>query len=178
MDYSNEKSIINNEYDNSNILPAIEYITYLAEYCDGVYKQFIKMTEEDEEKNKQFKQEYKEYNYKKNYGASFEISIREKSYNNINCEDIQTFKTAIADGNLKSVNGLDIKLDLDFKRGKGDNLEEHDNSFSILFKPYEIKFARKSNHNDGQMNQIENNINEILKKFPIANSIFCDKKGM
>ena len=58
MDYSNEKSIINNEYDYSNILPAIEYITYLAEYCDGVYKQFIKMTEEDEEKNKQYKQEY------------------------------------------------------------------------------------------------------------------------
>lgn len=58
------------------------------EYCDQFYKQFIKMSEDDEEKNKQFKLEYKEYMYKKNYGTNFEIYIREKTYNNIKFEDV------------------------------------------------------------------------------------------
>lgn len=175
MEYEN-KAIINNEYDYSNVLPSIDYISYLVEYCDGVYRQFIKLTEEEEEKNKQFKSEYKEYNYKKNYGAKFEISVMEKSYNRIQCEDVQTFKTAIINGNLKSVLSLYIKMCIDFKRGRGNNLEEHENSFSINFKPYEITFTRTSNHNDADMNQIENNIKEILNRFPVANCIFCDKK--
>lgn len=176
MENSSKKTIINNEYDYSNMLPAIEYITYLVEYCDGIYKNFIKMTEDDEEKNKKFKSEYKEYKYKRNYGTEFEINILEKTYNNIRCEDIQTFKTAVADGNLKNVNGLKISLILDFQRGLGPKLESHDNSFAIIFEPYQIKFARKSNHNDAEMNQIESNIKEIINKFPVANSIFCDKK--
>ena len=70
---------------------------------------------------------------------------------------------------------MEIKLDLYYKRGKNDNLTDYENSFTIVFKPYEIIFARKSNHNEVNMNQIENNINEIMKKFPTANSVFCTK---
>ena len=80
-------------------------------------------------------------------------------------------------GALLEVNGLDIKLCMDFERGKGNNYDEHENSFTIIFKPYEITFARKSNHNDPSMNKIEEQINEILKKFPVANSIFCNKQN-
>ena len=105
----------------------------------------------------------------------FQIYIREKTYNNITCNDYDSFISAVKDGNLNNVNGLDIKLCMDFKRGNGDKLEEHENSFIIIFKPYEITFARKSNHNDSNMNKIEEQINIILKKFPVENSIFCNK---
>ena len=171
------KAIINNEFDYSNIIPKVELITYLVQYCDQMNKQLKKLVEDDEEKNKQFKTEYKNYMYKKSFGQDFQIYIREKTYNNITCNDYDSFISAVRDGNLNNVNGLDIKLCMDFKRGTADNLEEHENSFIIIFKPYEITFARKSNHNDSNMNKIEEQINLILKKFPVANSIFCNKDG-
>lgn len=171
----NEKSTINNEYDYSNIIPTEECVLYLVKYCDGVYEQMIKLMNEDEEKNQQFKPEYKQYMYKKNYGTRFEIYIREKTYNNITCKDLIEFETAIQDGNLKNITGMEIKMDLDFKRGKGENLEEHDNSFTIKFEPYNIIFARKSNFMDQEINQVESAINDILNRFPKTNSIFCTK---
>ena len=66
---------------------------------------------------------------------------------------------------------------MDFRRGRESNLEEHENTFIIKFEPYDITFARKSNYNDQIMNQIEDQINQILQKFPIANSIFCNKES-
>ena len=173
--YDNKISVINNEYDYSNILPTIEMVSYLVNYCESIYKQFLKLKEEDEEKNKQFKPEFKNYMYKNAYKDCFEVRIIEKTYHNITCKDFETFKTAIKDGNVKNVNKLLISLDLSYKRGIGNDLTDYDNSFDIIFKPYEIKFARKSNHNEENMNGIEDSINEILKKFPIANSIFCTK---
>ena len=157
------KIVVNNEYDYSNILPTVDAITYLVQYCDEMNKQLTKLVEEDEEKNKQFKQEYKEYMYK-------------KSYNNITCKDYSQFMSAVQGGNLNEIRSMNIKLCMDFYRGKGDNLEEYENSFIISFKPYEITFARKSNHNDQDMNQIEQQINDILKQFPVANCIFCNKQ--
>ena len=49
------------------------------------------------------------------------------------------------------------------------------NDFKIIFRPYDIKFIRKSNFNEESMNQIESSINSILSKFAVANSIFCAK---
>lgn len=169
------KNVINNEYDYSNVVASEEWLLHLVEYCDKIYKQFIQLVNKDEEQNKQFKPEYKNYNYKKSYETNFSIYIREKSYNNIMCNDFETFKSAALDGNLKNVSSLDIQLNLSFKRGKEGNLEEHENSFSILFRPYEITFARKSMKNDISMDNIENGINGILKKFPVVNTIFCSK---
>lgn len=171
------QTVINNEYDYSNIVPTVEAISYLIQYCDQMNKQLKKLVEEDEEKNKQFKPEYKEFMYKKSYGQQFEVYIREKSYNNITCKDYDSFISAVKDGNLNQVSSIDIKLCMDFHRGNGENLEEHENSFTVIFKPYDIKFARKSNHNDPNMNQIEQQINNILKQFPVANSIFCNKQN-
>lgn len=169
------KAVVNNEYDYSNILPTVEAISYLVQYCDEMNKQLTKLVEADEEKNKQFKSEYKDFMYKKSFGQRFEVFIREKSYNNITCKDYSQFISAVNGGNLNGINSMEIRLCMDFYRGKGDNLEEHENSFLIVFKPYEITFIRKSNHNDPNMNQIEQQIKNILKQFPVANCIFCTK---
>lgn len=171
----NEETIINNEYSSSDILPTVESITYLIQYCDSVFKQFINLIEDDKKRNNQFKPEYKNYSYKKSYGEYFEIYIREKNYNTITCKNFETFKEFADAGNLKNISNLEIKLHLDYKRGQGYNLTEYENSFSILFKPYETTFIRKSNHNEPNINQIEENLKNILENFPVANSIFSTK---
>ena len=171
----NNNMIINNEFDYSNTIPTIEYISYLVEYCSNVYNQFLKFLEDDKEKNKQYKEEYKNYEYGKNYGERFEIYIRLNNYNNITCKNFKEFKTLIQNNNLKNVLSLEIRLDLDYKRGRGNEANNHENSFSISIKPYDIIFARKSNYSDNYINQIENNINEIFKKIPTINTIFCTK---
>jgi len=171
----NEVSIINNQYDYSTSLPTIEAISYLVQYCDNVYKSFIVLMNEEEKRNEQFKQEFRSYNYKKSYGDVFEIYIHGKNYNTITCKGYNDFQMAINDGNLKNVNSLEIKIDMSFKRGNGHDLNEHENSFTIIFRPYEITFSRKSNHNELQMNKIESEIREILNKFQAVNTIFCTK---
>ena len=175
MNEENKKDIVNNEYDYSNILPTIDNITYLVAFCDNIYNQFLKLIVADEEKNKPFKDEYKEYNFKKAYSNSFAIKIRMHPYNIIECKDIEDFKSAINNGNLKNVAGLNIEMNLDFKRGTGDNLITHQNSFIVSFNPYDIKFKRKSNYSDINMTKIEDNINAIMNQFSVANCIFCDK---
>ena len=167
--------VINNEFDYSNIIPTIECVKYIVNYFDNIYDQFLDLIKKDEEKNSQFKYEYKDYMYGKSYGTRFHVYIYEKTYNNITCDDYNTFISAINDGNLKDVREVSIQMDLYFKRGRNNNYTEYENSFSVILRPYNIKFARKSNYNDVNMNQIENQINEILKKFPVANCIFCDK---
>ncbi len=174
--YEEEKeTVINNEFDYSNIIPTAEHIGTLVQYCENVYNQFLKLIEEDEQKNEKLKIEYKNYKYAKSYGEKFEVSIREKTYNNLDCKTYNSYIDAVNNGQLKEVHSLKINLDLDYKRGSGNNLNYHENSFTIIFKPYEIKFARKSNFNEENMNQIENTINKILQQFQKVNSIFCTK---
>ena len=179
MDYGyineDEPSVKNNEYDYSTIIATSEAITYLVQYCDSTYKKFVALIDEDEKRNEQFKQEFKNYNYKKNYGERFEVYIRGKNYNTITCKDLAAFQSAVNDGNLTNVSSLEIKMDLDFKRGKGNDLTDYENSFTITFKPYEITFIRKSSHNEARMNQIENDIKDILNNFQTVNTIFCTK---
>ncbi len=167
--------VINNEFDYSNILPTSDYISNLVQYCDNVYNDFLKLLAEDEKKNEPLKYEYKSYEYHRSFGEHFEIHIYEKAYNNITCKDYHSFMDAVNKGQLKAVRNLTIGLDLDYQRGTNANLIKHENSFTIIFRPYEIKFARKSNFKDADMDQIEEKINGILKEFPKANSIFCTK---
>lgn len=175
MDYLEEETVISNEYDYSNILPTVENITYIIQYCDQIYNHFLKLIDEDENKNEKLKYEFKNYNYKKSYSEGFEVKIRQKNYNIISCKTYSSFVEAVNSGQLLNVDSLEINLNLDYKRGKNDNLNNHENSFDITFKPYEIRFIRKANYKEMDMEQIENNLNEMLKKFPVVNTIFCSK---
>lgn len=172
----NEANIINNEYDFSNKVIDSKYLAYLIKYLDGLNKQLEKMCEEDEEKNKQFKDEYKEYQYKSTYGQGFEAYIKFDNFsNNITCKDYASFESAVNNGKIINVKGIDIKLCMDFKRGSGNNLIEHENLFKIKIEPYDITLIRKSNHNDELINQIENQIVSMMNQFQTVNTIFCSK---
>lgn len=175
FNYLEEETVICNEYDYSNSVPTVENITYIIQYCDQIYNHFLKLIEEDESKNEKFKYEFKNYNYKESYRQKFEVKIRQKNNNNIYLKNYSLFVEALNSGKLLNIDSLEISLNLDYKRGKIDNLNNHENSFNITFKPYKINFIRKSNYKETYMDQIENNLNEILKKFPVANTIFCSK---
>jgi len=174
-DFNEEETTINNEYDYSNIIVTEEFVNYLVQYCDQVYSHFISLIEEDNQRNKKLKYEFQNYNYKTKYSERFEVMIKNKSYNYITCKNYSSFLEHLNNGNLKNIDGLQIELYLDYKKGTNDKFKEHNNSFKISFKPYEIKFLRKSNYNDPDMNKIENDINAILKKAPAINTIFCFK---
>ena len=75
-----ETNIINNEYDFSNIVVDIEHLEVLIRFLDGLNKQLKKLADEDEEKNKQFKEEYKEYKYKETFEKGLDIYITYESY--------------------------------------------------------------------------------------------------
>ena len=173
-----EKEVqVSNEFDYSNIVAEVQSISYLVQYCEALYNQLIKLASNDEEKNARLKSEFKNYEYKKTFNTKFEVLIKENgnSFANLNCKNYETFNEAVNSGHLKNVDTLTIELDLTYKRGKEFSLKDYENNFKIVFKPYNIKFTRKSNHSETFMNEIENNINEILKKFRVQNSIFCTK---
>lgn len=174
MDYL-EENIINNEYDYSNIIADVKNITYIIQYCDELYNSFLKLVEEDEKRNERLKYEFKNYDYKQSFGEKFEIKIRQKNYNTISCKNYSSFIEAVNKGQISNIESLAIELRLNYKRGKSDNLRNHENSFNITFKPYDIKFIRKANYKEIEMEQIENNLNNMLQKFPVANTIFCSK---
>jgi len=168
------ENVINNEFDYSNIIPEAESILYLVKYFENTWNQFLNICEEDEKRNQPLKYEFQNYNYKKGY-SRFEIYIREKSYNNITCKSFNSLMDIVKSGQLKNVKSLEIIMELNYRRGKQYELVEHENTFRVIFKPYEILFTRHSNHNESGMNMIENDINEIMKKCKTANSIFCTK---
>ncbi len=166
---------IENKFDYSTIIPSVEYITYLVEYCDSVFKHFTELLEDEEEKNKDVNPQQKIYNYKRTFGEYFSIDITGKNYMSTKCSNLQQFKDEVKKGTLKDVLKLTISLNLDYRKGNIQNLEQYDNDFTIKFKPYEIEFIRKSNHSENYMNEVEKNINELLKRFPSVNTIFQSK---
>lgn len=177
MDIDEEvETTINNESDYSNIIASVDNIAYIVQYCDNVYTQFQQLVAEDEQKNERLKYEFKNYNYKKSYGDTFEVKIRVKDhFTPISCTNYNSFNDAVSQGQLKNLDSLEIELNLDYKRGNNDSLKDHQNLFKISFKPYDIKLIRKSNHNEQNMNQIEENIKQLLNRFSVANTIFCTK---
>lgn len=177
VDSFSSQTVINNDFDYSNVVPTVEAISHLVQYCDQMNRQLTELIEADEEKNKKIKYEYKDYMYKKSYSQEFKVNIKEMSYNSIICKNYESFVSAFKNGYLNQVRSLVIKLCMNFERGKAGNYEEHENSFTITFNPYEITFSRKSNHNDPSMDRIEELINKILGEFPVANSIFCTKQN-
>lgn len=177
MNYLNEEkeTIINNEFDYSTCIASFENIGYLIQYCEAIYNNFTKLVQEDEEKNERLKEEFKNYTYHKSYSMGFEVIIRLKSFESIRYKDYQSYFESYKTGNISNISSLQIEMSLDYRRGMSNSLKEHENKFKISFKPYEIKFGRRSNYNEANINSVENSINEILKKFPSVNTIFCSK---
>lgn len=175
--YGEVEAAINNERDYSNIIPTAENIAYLVQYCEQVYNQLIKLIEDDEARNQKIKYDLQNYNFKKSFSENFEVLVREKNFNLINCKNYNSYLELYKKEQLNNVNSIEIYLKLDYNSGSNSSFIKHENSFIIKFRPYEITFIRKSNFKDQNMDQIENQINEILKKFPVANTIFCTKKS-
>lgn len=171
--------IVNPEYDYSNIIPDKEYIKVLIRSCEEMYKRLQDLFKKDEEKNERLKYEYRNYEYKKHFETDFSIDIRETGIGDgslgqhLNFTDSNTFSDYI--DRKVNLDSLVINLNLSYKRGSDGNEKAHLNSFKISFKPYNIKFKRKSNYNDEVMNQIESYLKSILDKFMTKNTIFCNK---
>ena len=166
------------EYDYSNAIPTVNDVFQIVKLCDYWNQRLSMQVKEDEEKNAPFKLEFKDYMYKKSYMQKYDIWIRGDSFQSICCKDIDSFISAYKNGSLKKVSEVTITLNLYFYRGKGGQEVEHENSFVISFKPYNIKFIRQSNHEDSNMDQIEKQFDAILSEMAVANSIFCDKSNI
>lgn len=168
---------ISNEYDYSNIVPDISSVSYLVQYCNSLFQYFMNLMTEDEAKNERLKYEYREYSYKKLYDTNFSIIAKDAGSVLAKAEykNYESFSTAIAEGHINHLGKLIIELNLSYSSGKDGALVKHENKFCITFAPYDIKFSRSSNMKDSNMDEIENNINEILKKFNVQNTIFCTK---
>ncbi len=176
MNYNNNmtEEVITNEFDYSNVIPIAENIAYIIQFCDNVFNHFMKLVEEDKVKNERLKYEYRDYKYQDHYNQKLEIDVR-KGYENTSYKNYSSFINAINNKQISNISSMEIKLGLSFYRGKKDSSVEHQNEFKISFEPYKILFTRKSNFPDAEMDQIEKNINELMKKFPVSNTIFCSK---
>jgi len=168
--------IVNNEYDYSNIVPEIDNIVALVKQCSLYYAQLLKLEEEDAKKNERLKVDYQSFQYAKSYSSGFKVSFQKNdSYNSNDFENYESFKSAVDSGFVRDAGKLTIHLDLSYRSGSGSDLTENSNEFTISFEPYNIKFTRKSNKANQNMDQIEYAINELLKRFKVQNTIFCSK---
>ena len=176
MNNNETEKLTNNAFDYSNIIPLGQYIAILVQYCETECNKYLQLIKEDEERNEKIKYEYQNYQYGKIYQTSLTITICDKNFKYIECKNAKAFNEAIQNKQVNNVKSLTIELNICFKRGQNENIKDHNNEFILQFEPYEITFTRKSNFNDIAMNQIENNINELLKKFPKVDTIFCTKE--
>ena len=169
------ETVVNNEYDYSNMVASGENIATIVQYCETLFNQFNSLIARDEKKNEMLKYEFKSYEYAKHFKSEFTVILKQRGLNNIICKNYNAYMDALKSGNVNNLNGLDIILDLSYKRGNSGDLKEYRNDFKIIFRPYDIRFIRKSNHNETTMNQIEDAIKFMLNQFPVANTIFFNK---
>lgn len=176
---SKDEKIINPRYDYSNIIPNKEYVKVLTQYCFAVYNQLLKMFDEDQKKNERLKSEYKNFEYLKHYSTGIEISVKERAKEGQyigSSYDFNDYKSFIDYIDRKpTLTSLKIELNLSFKRGGEYKTTEYTNVFIISFEPYNIIFSRKSNHEDKNMDQIEQYIKSVLDKFSTVDTIFYSK---
>lgn len=153
---------INNIFDYSNAVPTKEAVSHLVKYCDSIYEQYLWLLKEDEKK------EIKSYQQK--YNLFLDIRIKDQKFNIIVCNSYMAFKKACLDGNLDNIDSMEIRLNISYKKDV-----IYNNLFTILIKPFNLKFIRQSNCKQLEMDILEQNINEILKRFHTVNSLFCTK---
>ncbi len=173
--YTEKEVVVDHSFNYSNIIPTPEGIAFLAHYCEELYTQFNILVNQNMQKNEMYHPDQRVYEYYKHFKCEFTITLKQKGLNNIICKSYKAFMEAVNSGKANNLNGLDVIMDLSYKRGSGNDLKDYRNDFKVIFRPYDIVFYRKSNHDEDNMNQIENSINSIMQQFPVANSIFCTK---
>ena len=160
-----EKKIIKNTKEYSDKIVNTYSIGILSNYCESIYKAFLKLTNKDEKDNEKLSYNKRNYHYKKK-NVSFEIYAVDKELNHYSFETYNAYINSINGGNLDDVNSLSLKLNLSYSKGTNGNLEDYNNEYEIIFKPYSIKVERISNHKDECMDQVEEAIDNIIKKLP------------
>lgn len=173
--YGLQEQLINNEFDYSNAIINKESLLYIAKNIDSIFQKMKSIYEEDRIKNEQLKTEYKNHDFKDRH-SKLQYSLKLKD---IYCSEIESYEAleiAVKDGKFDNIEYFNIILELDYSRGKGDNLTKLENTFKLVFKPYEITFTRKSNYNDLLMQQVEESINNSLKQLNTLNTVFCTKE--
>lgn len=174
------ETIINPEYNYSNIIANKDYIKILVQACDEIYKRLFNLFDENELKNERLKPEYKRYEYKKDFETDFDINVREKGIGEgsigqtLHFDNYQTFSSYI--DQRKDIEYLIIELNLTFGRNNEEVIVKHLNSFKITFEPYNVIFRRKSNYNDEFVNRAEMYIKSILDRFNTQDTIFYNKE--
>lgn len=162
------------EYDFSKTIPYRENILQVIEYMDKVYNMLENLIKEDEEKNKKYSSEYKNYMYKKNYNKEFSITIFYKDAKINNLTSYEQLYSGLMSGILKGISKINIKLNMSFNRGNDSLLEEHIHEFKLNIKPYEITLSRNSNVSDDEANEVFNAIFNMMNKMDKVDTIFTE----
>ena len=174
VDESILTTIVKN-YDYSNAVVGKEQFQYIVNYLDSLLKNFFDILSKEEEKNKTIKQEIQHYDFKKDYDTGFRTNLRNSKVGYKSYDNIELFKSDYNNNFLENLEYVELELNLSFKRGIGYTLEKYSNKFIISFKPYNISFSRKSDHNVMLMNSVEENIKSMLDQLPTINTIFYTK---
>ena len=78
-----DEKMISNSFDYSNIVPTINEIIPIMQYCDSLYKNFLELARKDEEENEKYKHEYRFYKYKKTFDSTYSIQLIDNNYKSI-----------------------------------------------------------------------------------------------
>ncbi len=160
---------IKDEKEFTNILAVREYVDDLVKYCFGMYDSFSRTVQEDEARNEPLKFELREYKFHKSFSSDCSVHIFPggtdyKSYGE--------FVLALNGGNIQGIGELTLRLDLSFRRGSNNQLEEHNHKFTIKMSPELTKFSYEANYDDPTMNDIRDKLIAKLEAFPATTTIF------
>ena len=151
-----DKEDIKNEFDYSNIICNFSNVNKIIEFSDNISNRFNNLILN----NKSI--------LKKDYPNGLYIYLIDDNYNTKSFRTYDDYLVAYKEGFIKRIVDLSIEVNLNYTKDD----ESYRNLFKITIKPYNVKFHRKSNHNEKTMNQIEDSFNIILSKIPKEETIF------
>lgn len=170
----NEVKIINNSYDYSNSLIIKEGIVNLATYLNDINTKMESLFKNDENKNSKLELSDQTFQYKKDK-SNLKMIIRDGNFKSTTFDDLTEFKKAVNDGLLVNVDKVELEYKVSYYSISDGVKDYHENIFDLVFKPGDIKFIRKANHNEELFNNYEKEIIKFMDNIPKYNTIFCSK---
>ncbi|MCQ2571216.1 MAG: hypothetical protein MJ154_03140 [Candidatus Saccharibacteria bacterium] len=158
----------------SNLLPVREYVDDLVKNCFALYDSFSKTIQEDEARNEQLKFDYREYNFHHSYAADCSVHVYRKAGGSNDYKTYDAFSMALNSGNIRAVRTFTLRLNMSFRRGKNNALDDHDHVFEIKMTPDGSTFSYEANYNDPVMNDIRDKLIEKIEGFPATTTIFSE----